>query len=203
MKNSILTVLAITTLVACKKSKTTTIDHSADSTSMMAPAEHTTTPGEPANMSGTKEHMSPMTDQDKQFAEAAAKGGMMEVMLGKIAETNASNEHVKALGKLMVDDHTKIDNELKNWASKVSYELPTVLDASHQKKVDDLKMKKGMDFDKAYTELMISDHKMDIAEFKKEISNGTEASLKSFASATVPTLEHHLMKAEEAKKALK
>ncbi|MDQ0477013.1 DUF4142 domain-containing protein [Chryseobacterium sp. MDT2-18] len=203
MKNSIVTVLAISALVACKKSETTTIDHSADGTSTTAPAEPTTTPAESANMPGTKENINMMTDQDKKFAEAAAKGGMMEVMLGKIAEKNAANEQVKAFGKMMVEDHTKINDELKNWASKGSYKLPASLDASQQKKVDDLKMKKGMDFDKSYTELMISDHKMDIAEFKKEISSGTEASLKSFASAHLPTLEHHLTKAEEAKKALK
>lgn len=50
---------------------------------------------------------------------------------------------------------------------------------------------------------MVSDHKKDIAEFKEEASKGTETSLKSFASKTVPTLEHHLMESEKAQSAVK
>lgn len=203
MKNSILTVLAITALVACKKTETTAVDTSADSTNMMAPAESGMMPEDSTKMSDSTETVSAMTDQDKQFTENAAKGGMMEVMLGNIAETNSSNATVKAFGKMMVDDHTKANDQLKSWAMKVNYALPTAIDPSQQKKVDDLNMKKGMDFDRAYTDLMVSDHKTDIAEFKKEASSGTEADLKSWASMTVPTLEHHLAKAEEAKKMIK
>ncbi|MNY10053.1 hypothetical protein D3C86_1430080 [compost metagenome] len=68
---------------------------------------------------------------------------------------------------------------------------------------DDLKAKKGADFDKAYADAMVTDHKKDIAEFKKQVADGGEASLKSFASKTVPTLEHHLMESEKAKTAVK
>ena len=202
MKNSILTVLAITALIACKKNESTTVNNSTDSATIIAPTDAAVMPADSMATSST-ETMNSLSDQDKQFAENAAKGGMMEVMLGKIAETNASNELVKAFGKMMVEDHTKANDELKSWAMKVGYALPTSLNPDQQKKVDDLKMKKGMDFDKAYTDLMVSDHKADIAEFKKESSSGTEASLKSWASSTVPTLEHHLIKAEEAMKAVK
>lgn len=202
MKNSILTVLAITALIACKKNESTTVNNSTDSATIIAPTDAAIMPADSMATSST-ETMNSLSDQDKQFAENAAKGGMMEVMLGKIAETNASNELVKAFGKMMVEDHTKANDELKSWAMKVGYALPTSLNPDQQKKVDDLKMKKGMDFDKAYSDLMVSDHKADIAEFKKESSSGTEASLKSWASSTVPTLEHHLIKAEEAMKAVK
>ena len=202
MKNSILTVLAITALIACKKNESTTVNNSTDSATIIAPTDAAVMPADSMATSST-ETMNSLSDQDKQFAENAAKGGMMEVMLGKIAETNASNELVKAFGKMMVEDHTKANDELKSWAMKVGYALPTSLNPDQQKKVDDLKMKKGMDFDKAYSDLMVSDHKADIAEFKKESSSGTEASLKSWASSTVPTLEHHLIKAEEAMKAVK
>lgn len=203
MKNSILTVLAITAMVACKKTETTAVDTSADSTNMMAPTNSGMMTDDTSKMSASTENVNSMSDQDKKFAEGAAKGGMMEVTLGNIAETNSSNETVKAFGKMMVDDHTKIDNELKNWASKIGYMLPDALDANQQKAVDDLKMKKGMDFDKSYIDLMIKGHQSVIADFKKEISSGTEPSLKSFASANLPIIEHHLVKAEEAKKMMK
>jgi putative membrane protein len=127
----------------------------------------------------------------------------MEVQMGHLASTNASNAAVKSLGAMMVKDHSKANDELKQWASAVGYTLPTGLDADKQKKYDDLKAKKGADFDRAYTDLMVSDHKKDIAEFKEEASKGSETSLKAFAGKTVPTLEHHLMESEKAKSAVK
>jgi putative membrane protein len=144
-----------------------------------------------------------LSDQDKMFADAAAKGGMMEVMAGKLAAMNAESAVVKSLGEMMVKDHSKANDELKKWAMTVGYTLPAAMDADQQKMYDDLKAKKGKDFDKAYTDLMVSDHKEDIAVFKKEASAGSEASLKSFAGNTLPTLEHHLMEAEKAKSAVK
>ena len=50
---------------------------------------------------------------------------------------------------------------------------------------------------------MVTDHKKDIAAFKKEVSDGGEVSLKAFAKKTVPTLEHHLMESEKTKAAVK
>ncbi|MFC3157365.1 DUF4142 domain-containing protein [Chryseobacterium arachidis] len=124
---------------------------------------------------------------------------MMEVMMGQLAATNAEKTSVKSLGQMMVKDHGKANDELKAWATTVNYTLPTALDAEKQKKYDDLKAKKGAEFDRMYTDLMVTDHKKDIAEFKKQASGGSESSLKAFASKTLPTLEHHLMESEKAK----
>lgn len=206
MKNSILTVLAVAVMVACKKNETTTSDQSADTTSTMsAPADTSMTTGDSATTAASNSNTATnaLSAQDKKFADAAATGGMMEVMLGQLASSNASNATVKSLGAMMVKDHGKANDELKKWASASGYTLPTSLNADQQKKYDDLKAKKGAEFDRMYADLMVSDHQKDIAEFKKQASEGSEASLKSFASTTLPTLEHHLMESEKAKNAVK
>lgn len=200
MKNSILTLMAVAAMVACKKSGTTNVNKSADSLAAAVPASSEIMGNDSATMSNTK---SSLSDQDKKFADAAAMGGMMEVMAGKLAASNTTNATVKALGEMMVKDHTKGNEELKNWASKVSYTLPTNVDAEMQKVYDNLKAKKGMEFDRMFTDLMVSDHHKVIAAFKKEASEGKETSLKSFATNTLPTLEHHLMESEKAKAAVK
>lgn len=202
MKNSILALLAVAAIVACKKNETTAVDQSVDSSAMVAPADSTMNVNDSATVTdaGTANSLS---DQDKKFADAAAKGGMMEVMMGELAVSNGSNTAVKALGSMMVKDHGKANDELKKWASAAGYTLPAGLDAEKQKEYDDLKAKKGAEFDRTYTDLMVKDHQKDIAEFKKQANEGTEASLKSFASKTLPTLEHHLMESEKAKNAVK
>ncbi|AZA57727.1 DUF4142 domain-containing protein [Chryseobacterium shandongense] len=205
MKNSILTILAVAAMVACKKNETTNVDQSTDSTTMSAPADTSMNMGDSATtaMSDPNAANSTLSAQDKKFADAAATGGMMEVMLGQLASTNATNATVKSLGAMMVKDHGKANDELKKWASASGYTLPTSLKADQQKKYDELKSKKGAEFDRMYADLMVTDHQKDIAEFKKQASEGSEASLKSFASATLPTLEHHLMESEKAKNAVK
>lgn len=200
MKNSILTLMAVAAMVACEKSDTTNVNKSADSLAAAVPASSEIMGNDSATMSNTK---SSLSDQDKKFADVAAMGGMMEVMAGKLAASNTTNATVKALGEMMVKDHTKGNEELKKWASTVSYTLPTNVDAEMQKVYDNLKAKKGMEFDRMFTDLMVSDHQKVIAAFKKEASEGKETSLKSFATNTLPTLEHHLMESEKAKAAVK
>ena len=48
----------------------------------------------------------------------AAKGGMMEVAMGKLAEQNGQSDDVKSFGKRMVTDHSKANDELKSIAAK-------------------------------------------------------------------------------------
>ncbi|RKT01682.1 DUF4142 domain-containing protein [Chryseobacterium defluvii] len=203
MKNSILALLAVAAMVACKKNETTAVDQSADSAAVIAPADTVMDVNDSTVVSDTSGVANSLSDQDKKFADAAAKGGIMEVMMGQLAATNANNATVKALGQMMVKDHGKANDELTKWASTVGYTLPAGLDAAKQKEYDDLKAKKGADFDRAYTALMVDDHKKDIAEFKKQAAEGKEASLKSFADKTLPTLEHHLMESKKAKNAVK
>ena len=205
MKNSILAILAVASMVACKKNETTSTYQAGDSTAMTAPAADSGMMNntDSTAVTGTTDTKANLSDQDKKFADAAAKGGMMEVMMGQLAATNANSATVKSLGQMMVKDHGKANDELKKWATATGYTLPTSLDADQQKQYDDLKAKKGAEFDRMYTDLMVTDHQKDIAEFKKEASGGSEASLKSFASTTLPTLEHHLMESEKAKASVK
>lgn len=199
MKKTILIFVTIAAITACNKKETATVDHSADHSEMSAPVDSGAMPGDSLSTSQTSSETTSLNDQDRKFADAAAKGGMMEVMAGELASRNATNPTVKKLGEMMVKDHTKANEELKQWASKTAYTLPTALDADQQKKYDDLKAKKGADFDRMYTDMMVKDHEKTIADFKKEAADGSESSLKNFATNMLPTLDHHLMESKKAK----
>jgi putative membrane protein len=62
----------------------------------------------------------------------------------------------------------------------------------HMHDMHGLNDKTGADFDKAYMEMMVSDHKKDISLFEKESKNGKDSDLRSFATRTLPTLRMHL-----------
>jgi putative membrane protein len=137
-----------------------------------------------------------MSDSD--FAKAAAEGGLAEIRFGQLAEDKASNKSVKDLAERIVTDHTDADNHLQTAGSKEGLTIPTSLDAKDlavYKRLSDLS---GPAFDRAYTRDMVRDHEADIAMFKHEANDGKDASIKSFAAQTLPTLEDHLKLAREA-----
>jgi len=104
---------------------------------------------------------------------------------------------------MMVDDHTKANNELKTLAGQKSIALPDVMSEKCQNKYYDLDQKKGNDFDREYIDLMVKDHKDDIDKFEKEADKGNDADVKSWASGKLETLRHHLTEAERIQNELK
>jgi putative membrane protein len=142
-------------------------------------------------------------ENDTEFAVAAADGGMLEVQLGQLAQSNGSNPEIKSLGKMMVDDHSKANEELRNLATRKNISVPSQLSEKNQEKYNDFLEKTGKDFDEAYAEFMVKDHKEDLDKFKKEAEKGNDPDLKAWASNKVPTLEHHLEMAEQAERVVK
>ncbi len=134
----------------------------------------------------------PVQKDASDFAVAAANGGMMEVELGKLAQEKAVSQRVKDYGSMMVKDHSAANDQLKTIASTLNITLPDSVSDDARKEIDKLKMKKRKDFDKAYVDMMLDDHKKDIADFRKCADNCSDSSIKAFASNTLPTLEKHL-----------
>jgi putative membrane protein len=135
---------------------------------------------------------------DRKFIEDAARGGMAEVQLGQLAAQKAQSSEVKQFGQKMVDDHSKANDQLKSIASSKSVTLPTDLDSSHKRDYDRLSKLSGAEFDREYMKHMVSDHKKDVSDFRKEAKSGKDTEVKNFASTTLPTLEQHLQMAQQA-----
>jgi putative membrane protein len=131
------------------------------------------------------------------FAREAAVGGMAEVELGNLAKERASSSDVKQFGDWMVTDHSKANDELKQWAQQKNVTLPTELDAKHKALRDKLAKLSGDEFDKAYMHEMVTDHQHDVAAFKRESTSGKDADLKAWAGKTLPTLQEHLKLAQD------
>ena len=132
----------------------------------------------------------------QQFVKQAAAGGMAEVKLGQLAQQKATSADVKAFGKRMEDDHSKVNGELKQLAADKKVTLPQGLDSKHQALYDRLSKLSGSQFDKTYMSEMVRDHQQDVAEFQKA-AKSNDAQVKDFASRTLPTLEDHLREAQQ------
>jgi putative membrane protein len=129
---------------------------------------------------------------DTKFAVALADGSMFEVEASKLAATNASAANVKDFAKMMVTDHSGANAELKDVALKRTSACLPVLSEAKQKKYNDLAAKKGADFDKAYVDCMVDEHKDAVDALQKEAEKGNDAELRSWAAGKLATIQHHL-----------
>jgi len=137
-----------------------------------------------------------LSSSDRQFVDQAAQGGMAEVELGRLAEQKGATAEVRDFGKRMVTDHTKINDQLKQLATKEDVTLPQQLNAKDKMTKESLSKLSGEQFDKAYMKDMVKDHTADIQDFRKESTAAASPAVKNFASETLPTLESHLKEAK-------
>jgi putative membrane protein len=144
----------------------------------------------PAAGAGTKAG-SKVSAADKTFMMNAAKGGMMEVELGKLAAQNAQSADVKRFGSRMVADHSKANSELMALAKEEGVSLPAAKSAGKWKS------------DKDYMDMMVKDHQQDLAEFQKEAQSGSDPDLKKFAERYSKVVQQHLKLAQETQAKLK
>jgi putative membrane protein len=137
---------------------------------------------------------------DTNFILAAAQGGMTEVKLGELASANGMRDDVKEFGRMMVKDHTTINDNLKALAAQKGVTLPENLDAKHQGMVAKLAALTGSGFDDAYINGMIKAHQKDAKAFNAESATTQDADIKSFADKTIPVVEAHLQHITALKK---
>src|SRR5277367_5699473 len=134
-------------------------------------------PGTPAQQ--TQPGMNPMsqnpdmnapngqtTPTDKMFVENALKGNMAEVQLGQLALQKSSSDDVKQFAQKMVDDHTKMGDEMKPIAQQIGVKFPDGPSKKDKKTIAELQTLNGDAFDQAYIKDMVKDHKGDLNDFR-------------------------------------
>jgi len=136
-----------------------------------------------------------LTKADSKFITDAAEGGLMEVRAGELAQQKGQSADVKALGQRLVTDHSKANDELKQLASSKGITVASQLPDHHQKMLD--KLSNASDFDKAFKDMAVKDHKKDIKEFEHALKKSNDTELKAWISKTLPNLQEHLRMAEQ------
>jgi putative membrane protein len=107
---------------------------------------------------------------DRDFYAKAAAGGMAEVQTGALAQIKGNSGAVREFGEMMVRDHTKANDKLKQIAGRKNIELPTEPDAKHKAKKQELEAASGAAFDSAYMQAQVADHEATESLLKQQSS---------------------------------
>jgi putative membrane protein len=133
---------------------------------------------------------------DLPFLREAASANLMEVTLGRVAQSRGSDTRVKDFGGRMVTDHTNLQQQLTTFTSTYGIGFTPGLTAAQQQEVNRLQSLSGSAFDRAYITVMVQDHQTDVAKFEDESRNADSPRVRDLAMQSLPVLQQHLSLAQ-------
>jgi putative membrane protein len=139
------------------------------------------------------------TAETREYVQKAAMGDLYEIEASKVALARSQSADVKEFAQQMVDAHMRSSDELKARLARAGQivELPTMLDAEHQKMLDDLKAASPRTFDARYAAQQKEAHDQALMLHRDYAMRGAVADLKAFAADIVPKVEMHVQMAAE------
>jgi putative membrane protein len=166
-----------------------------------------------------------VSNSDKNFVSDQLSDGMAEIELARVANDHAANPDVKQFAQMMIDDHTKAGDQLKQIATSNAIAVDTKIDDKHRDLMDKLSKLNGADFDKEYMSAMVDDHQDAVSDLRSRVDENRSAtdrltgknpespaavkpeqsdnrvtmSINEWAANTLPTIEQHLDRAKEIK----
>jgi putative membrane protein len=138
-----------------------------------------------------------ISDSDKNFATNASMANRSEIDVGQLAADHGDNSEVRNFGTRMVSEHTPALKSLDSIGNLKGITMPTLPDAEHQQLKQRLSNLTGINFDTAYVNSQVKDHKKVISMFEDEASNGQDSDLKAYANKNLPHLRDHLSAAQQ------
>ncbi|MEU0564448.1 DUF4142 domain-containing protein [Nonomuraea sp. NPDC005983] len=142
--------------------------------------------------------MTAPSEQDETWMKTIHQGNLAEIAAGKLAQDQGATEHIKALGELLVKDHTKFDASVRKAAEKLGVQLPNDPTDVQVEAAKTLKEESGKKFDQAWIDAMIKAHEGAIKDTTTEQQGGASSAVQELAKTAMPTLEKHLEKLKQA-----
>ncbi|MEV4839924.1 DUF4142 domain-containing protein [Nonomuraea sp. NPDC049486] len=169
---------AVTAVTGCNSGPST-------SAGLASPASPT------AASPGTASPVQP-SDQDRIWLREIHQGNMAETQAGDLAQHKSTSEAVQRLGTMLVEDHTKLDQEVVKTAEQLGVSLPKNTSGEQKKVIAGLRDASRADFNQEFLIAMRKAHEKAVTATQAEIQSGTSPQVKQLAEKALPALEMHL-----------
>lgn len=137
---------------------------------------------------------------DRMFVSKAMQGSMAEVQLGQLTLQKSNNDQVKQFAQRMIDDHTKLNEQMTPVAQQLGVTPPDQISKGDRKTIAKLQGLSGSAYDQAYIKDMVKDHKQDLSQFQMEASSGQDQTVKDAANQGSKVIAQHLQLAQQLAK---
>jgi len=133
---------------------------------------------------------------DATFLKAVAVGGLYDVCICDYVGSQSRNAEVRKLAAAVVADHLLGRDALKAAAKEAGVDLPTKLDADHQKQLEAFKASKGEGLDRELVKALHKRLTAGTAAFVMASKRAEHPAVKAFATKSLPRIQKHLESAK-------
>ncbi|TDV55405.1 DUF4142 domain-containing protein [Actinophytocola oryzae] len=100
----------------------------------------------------------PLSSLDREFLRVIRFANLWEIPMGKLAVERGQTDKVRAAGKTINADHTKLDVAIKQLAGQFGAQLPDKPSSSTAKWMDEIRAASDDDFDKVFADRLRAAH---------------------------------------------
>ena len=155
-------------------------------------AIHQALPDNPQLGGGNDKNVAPlMTEADRLFMVTVIRAGDFEVNASQKVLVKSNNAGVKSFAQYMIDDHSKVNQQAQNLASRRGLDVPLGLTTDQIDKLATLDKLNGADFDAEYLRQQRDAHDQAISLFTAAASSASDKFIRDWAAATLPGLRNH------------
>src|SRR5262249_34971261 len=128
---------------------------------------------------------------DQKFVLEAASGGQFKITSSRLALQKSDSAAVKKFAQRMIDDHTRVHDELAGLLRQRGVVPTTDMSLHHEAMIDRLQTLSGAEFDRTYWKQQLLAHEEALSVFEGEARHGQDPNLRSFAGRTLAGLNTH------------
>jgi putative membrane protein len=137
------------------------------------------------------------TMADQAFVSSVFESDAAQEQLGQLAQQKSQSEDVKQLAQHMVDNRTKLDDQLTPLADKMDVHKPSKPSKKVRQEMAKLETLSGPQFDEEYIRTVAKENGKDVKDFNSEAQTAQNPNLQQAAKQDATVLAEHQQAVEQ------
>jgi len=143
-----------------------------------------------------------LTADDQTLLGALQQASIFETTTGKWAQAQSGNKMMQAIGQVIVQDHTRLEADVKVVSDKYDYPIPSAPNPTQQGWLDKEKGQTGGTFDNLALTFLMTGHHKALDLLKKVNASTKNEDIKQLAESTIQMASSHVSLMESQMQAM-
>ncbi|WP_162914841.1 DUF4142 domain-containing protein [Desertibaculum subflavum] len=131
-----------------------------------------------------------------EYLRRAAAIDQFEIQSGRMALQKSDREDIRALGRLLIDDHIRATARLREATDMTAEAAPAPLDSAQQARLRELQTTQTPEFNRLFLDIQRAAHEQALALHRGYASGGDDVALRIAAGEFAALVQKHLEELE-------
>ncbi|GAA1589959.1 hypothetical protein GCM10009678_85410 [Actinomadura kijaniata] len=134
----------------------------------------------------------PLSATDRSLLEAVRRAGLWEMPAGQQAQERASSAKVKEVADIIMEQHMRLDADVRATAAKLGVMLPIEPNADQKRWLAELSSKAGPDYDQTFVLRLRAAHGKVFGVIAKTRASTENTEIRAFAERSLRYVNTHM-----------